>query len=267
MPLDGFRLVPAENRGKGYLVAPKREVFVSESKDGKRRAHMRRIPARAGNATPAGSRVPLSTPQLGQLPPAAPQQGLPTHTEAMWEHWRQATKSPRTAASSPPQEPPPPPPPPGDSWGSGGKRTNPGDGNKNTARYGENSKRAPLTKLTAVALEDMLKNRHSGLQDVYLSVRTGGAGNAWLSVSSLVVEEDARGSGVGSRVMEDIVALADANGWEVSLTPESGVGGKPPSKKDTARLRAWYATYGFVNNSGRNKDYEKSDTMWRKPRG
>lgn len=80
-----------------------------------------------------------------------------------------------------------------------------------------------------------------------------------VTVESIKVPESARGRGVARRVMEDVVAWADANGIVLSLTPAADYG------SSVTRLRAFYKSLGFVDNKGRAKDYRTQDTMVRPP--
>lgn len=82
-------------------------------------------------------------------------------------------------------------------------------------------------------------------------------GNGKVTLSRIVVPE--RSKGVGSAVMRRIVEAADRNGDTVTLTPSADFGG------NKARLVKFYKRFGFVENKGRNKDYEISETMYRPP--
>lgn len=74
------------------------------------------------------------------------------------------------------------------------------------------------------------------------------------------VDPAARGRGTGSRVMQRIVDWADDRGVILVLTAEGEPGG--PS---TAKLKAWYRSFGFVPNTGRHKDFAFTDAMIRRP--
>ena len=84
-------------------------------------------------------------------------------------------------------------------------------------------------------------------------------GRRALNLSRIVVPEDARGTGVGSQIMQRIVDYADRNGRQLELTPSADFGG------NVARLREFYKRFGFVENKGKNKDYEVSEAMYRPP--
>lgn len=79
------------------------------------------------------------------------------------------------------------------------------------------------------------------------------------TLSKVVVPKEMRGQGVGSDFMEELVRAADADGSVVQLTPSSDFGG------NKARLKEFYKRFGFVENKGRNKDYELFEAMYRRP--
>ena len=87
------------------------------------------------------------------------------------------------------------------------------------------------------------------------------AGNSrTLTLSRIVVPEGSRQAGTGSAVMQRLIDWADANQKAVALTPSADFGG---NKK---RLGEFYKRFGFVENKGKNKDYEISEAMYREPR-
>ena len=97
-----------------------------------------------------------------------------------------------------------------------------------------------------------VKARHPGVQ---LEVTpTGGL--------SLIRTTGERGKGLAKAALKDLTDTADKHRVTLHLTPEPLAGDKTTSKK---RLTQWYASQGFVPNSGRNKDYAISDTMLRPP--
>ena len=76
-------------------------------------------------------------------------------------------------------------------------------------------------------------------------------------MDKIIVDEKQKGT--GSKFMADLIKYADENKKTVSLTPSSDFGG---SKK---RLEEFYKRFGFVDNKGKNKDYEISEAMYRPP--
>ncbi|OCZ48646.1 GNAT family N-acetyltransferase [Acinetobacter pittii] len=82
-----------------------------------------------------------------------------------------------------------------------------------------------------------------------------------LSLHKIVVPEAMRNQGTGSKAMQDIVNYADSQNKTIALTPSSDFGG------NKNRLTGFYKKLGFVENKGRNKDYEISESMYRSPNG
>ena len=81
-----------------------------------------------------------------------------------------------------------------------------------------------------------------------------------ITLNKLIVDKDARGSGKGSEYMNTLTEYADATGKRITLTPSKDFGGSSVS-----RLKAFYKRFGFVENKGKNKDFEESDSMYREP--
>jgi GNAT superfamily N-acetyltransferase len=92
---------------------------------------------------------------------------------------------------------------------------------------------------------------------VRVSLQTNGAGFVILSV--LIVPEGERNSGTGSAVLAALTAYADAHGLPLATTPSADFGGS------VARLRRFYARFGFAPNKGRARDYGTQETMIRRP--
>ncbi|ELY5696521.1 GNAT family N-acetyltransferase [Acinetobacter baumannii] len=82
-----------------------------------------------------------------------------------------------------------------------------------------------------------------------------------LSLHKIVVPEAMRNQGNGTKAMQDIISYADSQNKTIALTPSSDFGG------NKNRLTSFYKKLGFVENKGRNKDYEISESMYRSPNG
>lgn len=82
-----------------------------------------------------------------------------------------------------------------------------------------------------------------------------------INISLIVIKEDERGEGYGREIFEAINSYADSTGKTVTLTPDSFFG---TSKSALVRF---YKTLGYVLNKGKDKDYEISELMYRKPQG
>lgn len=81
-----------------------------------------------------------------------------------------------------------------------------------------------------------------------------------ISLNKIIIPEEQRGTGIGSEVMKRIVDYADANQKIISLTPTEDYGGKK------SKLIKFYKKFGFVDNKGKNKNFETRDTMIRNPK-
>lgn len=79
-------------------------------------------------------------------------------------------------------------------------------------------------------------------------------------LSRIVIPDNQRNAGAGTKVMNRITAWADQNRKRIALTPSADFGG---NKK---RLTEFYKRFGFVENKGKNKDYELSEAMYRDSR-
>ena len=101
---------------------------------------------------------------------------------------------------------------------------------------------------------DVLNAKHGAKLDADLL-----DGRSSVTLSKIVVPKAERSSGAGTQFMSDLTALADKDGRMLTLSPSSDFGG---SKK---RLEEFYKRFGFVSNKGRNKDFEISESMYRKP--
>ena len=80
-----------------------------------------------------------------------------------------------------------------------------------------------------------------------------------VTLDKIIVPEEQRGQGVGTEIMQRLTDWADANGKTIAATPSSDFGGTK------SRVRALNKRFGFVDNKGRNKDFEISETMYREP--
>lgn len=79
-----------------------------------------------------------------------------------------------------------------------------------------------------------------------------------ISIDLIITKE--KNSGYGTKLMQDICDYVDKNNKIVILTPSDEFGG---NKK---RLIEFYKRFGFVENKGKNKDFEIFESMYRLPR-
>lgn len=83
--------------------------------------------------------------------------------------------------------------------------------------------------------------------------------NGVINLSKIVVPKASRSAGAGTRAMQQLTDYADSTGQRIELTPSADFGG------NKARLTEFYKRFGFVENRGRNKNYEISEAMYREP--
>ena len=81
-----------------------------------------------------------------------------------------------------------------------------------------------------------------------------------IKLSLIRVAPEYRNQGLGNKVMQMIIDFADENSVKIFLTPSTDFGS---SKK---RLNDFYRRFGFVPNSGRNKDWHFRESLVRLPR-
>lgn len=85
-----------------------------------------------------------------------------------------------------------------------------------------------------------------------------------IKLETIIIDKDKRGEGVGSDVLNRIIDFADQQGLRVKLTP--AVQDDFQGTTSRSRLVKFYKRFGFVENKGRNKDFEISEGMYREPR-
>lgn len=88
-----------------------------------------------------------------------------------------------------------------------------------------------------------------------------GERNEIITLSRIVVPEGARNAGSGTSAMKALVEYADRTGQHIALTPSGDFGG---SKK---RLVDFYKRFGFIENTGRNRAFQTSESMYRQAPG
>lgn len=78
-------------------------------------------------------------------------------------------------------------------------------------------------------------------------------------LSRIVVPKNQRNQGIGTNVLNELVNYSDSVGKTLSLTPSDDFGG------NKTKLKEFYKRFGFVENKGKNKNYEISESMYREP--
>lgn len=82
-----------------------------------------------------------------------------------------------------------------------------------------------------------------------------------LHLHEIIVNKEFRNSGIGSKIMQDLTDIADKHDKRISLSPSNDFGGS------VKRLKEFYKRFGFYENKGRNKNYQFTETMLRRPNG
>jgi predicted GNAT family acetyltransferase len=121
----------------------------------------------------------------------------------------------------------------------------------------------------SLPMDEPLKKGIDGLSDKIksqkgvktLSLYEDRKGN--IKLNSIIIDKEARGEGVGSDVMEQIISYADKEGKQVQLTP--ALKDDYQGTTSQSRLKKFYKRFGFVENKGRNKDFSISELMYRNP--
>ena len=82
-----------------------------------------------------------------------------------------------------------------------------------------------------------------------------------LELRRIVVPQDKRGHGIGSKVMGDLIKYAKSNNKDLFTTPSSDFGGSK------SRLVQFYKSFGFKDNKGSNRDFRSKESMVRLSEG
>lgn len=117
----------------------------------------------------------------------------------------------------------------------------------------EQFKKPPVKRLpkTPVSFKEKIKKKYP---EVTLHL---GSKSDYVTLDLISVPKHLRGQGIAKDVLKQLTETADKNGWSLALTPSNDFGSSKP------RLEAFYRSFGFVKNSGRNKDYTVMESMIR----
>lgn len=99
------------------------------------------------------------------------------------------------------------------------------------------------------------------LQKLHPDIKFSISGDETIVLDKVIVPDSKRGSGQGTKFMEDFLSLVDKEGKQAALTPTSDFGG------NKTRLKKFYKRFGFVDNKGRDKDYSVMEAMIRPSKG
>ena len=86
-----------------------------------------------------------------------------------------------------------------------------------------------------------------------------------IKLHTIIVPKGQRGAGIGTQAMDALTAFADKHGRLIVLTPDAP--GDRAGTTSKARLAKFYKQFGFVENTGRRKNYRHMERMYRKPAG
>jgi len=78
-------------------------------------------------------------------------------------------------------------------------------------------------------------------------------GNDTINLDSIIVDKATRKQGVGSAVMQELTDYADAEGYQIILTP--GTKDDAHGTTSRGRLVKFYKRFGFRENKGRSMDF------------
>ncbi|KVO05548.1 hypothetical protein WJ69_22880 [Burkholderia ubonensis] len=127
-------------------------------------------------------------------------------------------------------------------------------------------RQAPPREGLSVSDEGAAHESLGALRDAWeargLKVDVSEGRDGTITLSRIVVPEGERQSGVGSAFMRDLTHYADERGARIALSPSTDFGAS-----SVGRLRDFYRRHGFVENKGRNRDFEVSESMYREPGG
>jgi ribosomal protein S18 acetylase RimI-like enzyme len=120
----------------------------------------------------------------------------------------------------------------------------------NTAKYNNKvkAKRDSSGNLVLENIENHLEKKYGVEADIYEF-------GDYIELSKVVVPKESRGSGIGTKFMNDLIKYAKAKNKDIFLTPSSDFGGSK------GRLIQFYKGFGFKPNKGRDRDFRSKNTM------
>jgi GNAT superfamily N-acetyltransferase len=98
------------------------------------------------------------------------------------------------------------------------------------------------------SIESDLSNKYKVDLDIYEY-------QSHIELRRIVVPQDQRGQGIGSKVMGDLIKYAKSNNKDLFTTPSSDFGGSK------SRLIQFYKSFGFKDNKGSNRDFRSKESM------
>ena len=83
--------------------------------------------------------------------------------------------------------------------------------------------------------------------------------NDFVELNRFIVPKELRKQGIGTKFMKALIQFANINNSMIVLTPSDSFGAT-----SVMRLKKFYKRFGFVENKGRNKNFQLSCGMYRK---
>jgi GNAT superfamily N-acetyltransferase len=119
-----------------------------------------------------------------------------------------------------------------------------------TAKYHNKvkAKRDSSGNLVLENIESHLEKKYGVEADIYEF-------DDYIELSKVVVPKESRGSGIGTKFMNDLIKYAKSKNKDIFLTPSSDFGGSK------GRLIQFYKGFGFKPNKGRDRDFRSKNTM------
>ena len=139
-----------------------------------------------------------------------------------------------------------------------------GEGTRNYVMFDDAL--ANIVSRNGVSLSDLLKTSESPqnkLDAIIQNLESQGLkidasynpNKQQISLSRLVVPQEMRSQGVGTKAMQDLVNFADEQNALMQLSPSTDFGATSLN-----RLKDFYKRFGFVPNTGKYKDYSISES-------
>lgn len=120
-------------------------------------------------------------------------------------------------------------------------------------RTGGKVGKSEINKLSINNFEEYLEKKYNSKVEL-------GDYKKYIYLSRIEVPKEIRDLGIGSEIMSEIIDYADYNDKKITLTPSTDYGATSIS-----RLKEFYKKFGFIENKGKNKDFEISQLMYRLP--
>ena len=132
---------------------------------------------------------------------------------------------------------------------------------KEKVTAGQSGATGGLSAATVQAFCDSLESKHQATLELRLT-KASDRKDAVLKLEAIVVPKNGRGLGVGTKILKEIEDFADLHDCTVVLSPSKDLGAS-----SVGRLKTFYGRFGFVSNSGKNKDFQFTEAMIRYPLG